>query len=49
LMNVSNRSEIQLTMFVGTVMGTAVQTVGHELWPEITKLIAGGTATVIRG
>lgn len=40
LMNVSNRSEIQLTMFVGTVMGTAVQTVGHELGPEITKLIA---------
>ena len=40
LMNVSNRSEIQLTMFVGTVMGTAVQTVGSELGPEITKLIA---------
>jgi len=39
LMNVSNRSEIQLTMFVGMVMGTAVQTVGHELGPEITKLI----------
>ncbi|KLU59029.1 hypothetical protein CEB3_c50490 [Peptococcaceae bacterium CEB3] len=40
LINVSNRPEIQMTMFVGTVMGTAVQTVGDELGPEITKLIA---------
>jgi len=40
LINISNRSEIQLTMFVGIVMGTAVQTVGNELGPEITKLIA---------
>jgi len=40
LFRVSNRPEIQLTMFVGTVIGTAVQPVGYELGPEITKLIA---------
>lgn len=40
LFKISNRPEIQLTMFVGTVIGTAVQPVGYELGPEITKLIA---------
>jgi hypothetical protein len=40
LFKVSNRPEIQLTMFVGTVIGTAVQPVGYELGPEITKLLA---------
>ena len=40
LFRVSNRPEIQLTMFIGTVIGTAVQPVGYELGPEITKLIA---------
>lgn len=40
LFKVSNRPEIQLTMFVGTVIGTTVQPVGYELGPEITKLIA---------
>lgn len=39
LLKVSIRPEIELTMFVGTVIGIVIHTVGDEMGPQMTELV----------